>query len=201
MKIAVSATEGTIDSQVDPRFGRCGYYIFIDTESGDVEVQENRARISGSGAGIQAAQFIVEQGADGVISGHLGPNAYQVLNAAGLKLYQASGLSVQEAVDALKAGTLTELGDATGPSHMGLGRGTGRGMGMGMARSRVGLNRQAVTPPAAESSEPTAPTSAPSSDDAMSEEDELAALKQEVSELRQAVASLLDQVDRLTRES
>ena len=192
MQIAVSATDSTMDSQVDTRFGRCNYYVFVDTESGDVEVQENEAAMSGSGAGIQAAQFVVEQGADVVISGHLGPNAYQVLNAGDLKLYQASGMSVQEAVDALEAGTLTEMGDATGPAHMGMGRGGGR--------SRVGLDRQAATPPVTEEPEAsTPPTATPLDEEESSEGDELAALKREIGELRQAVASLLDQVDRLTQ--
>jgi predicted Fe-Mo cluster-binding NifX family protein len=194
MKIAVSATDSTMDSQVDTRFGRCNYYVFVDTESGDVEVQENEAATSDSGAGIQAAQFVVEQGADAVISGQLGPNAYQVLNAGDLKLYQASGMSVQEAVDALEAGTLTEMGDATGPAHMGMRPGTGK--------SRVGLDRQAVTPPVTEetgASTPPAATPADEDEEESSEGDELAALKREIGELRHAVASLLDQVDRLTQ--
>jgi len=192
MKIAVSATDSTMDSQVDTRFGRCNYYVFVDTESGDVAVKENEAAMSGSGAGIQAAQFVVEQGADAVISGHLGPNAYQVLNAGGLELYQASGMSIREAVDALEAGTLTEMGDATGPAHMGMGRGAGR--------SRVGLDRQAVTPPVTEEPEASMPSTAtPLDEEESTEDDELAALKREIGELRQAVASLLDQVDRLTQ--
>ena len=188
MKIAVSAIEPTADSQVDSRFGRCNYYVFVDTESGAVEAQENQAAMSGSGAGIQAAQYVVEQEADAIISGHLGPNAYQVLDAAGVQLYRASGMSVQEAVDALEAGTLAEMGDATGPAHMGMGRGSGR--------SPVGLDRQAVAPSAVGSAAPVGSDTTP--DEEESPEEALAALKEEVSELRQAVASLLDKVDRLT---
>ncbi len=196
MKVAVSAIAPTAESQVDTRFGRCNYYVFVDTESGDVEAQENQAALSGSGAGIQAAQFVVEQEADAIISGHLGPNAYQVLNAAGLKLYRASGLTVQEAVEALEAGTLAEMGNATGPAHMGMGR--GQGMGRGSGRSRVGLDRQAAMPDAVAYAAPSTPVADTSSDKKMTAEEELAVLKQEVSELRQAVATLLDKVDRLT---
>lgn len=196
MKVAVSAIAPTVDSQVDTRFGRCNYYVFVDTESGDVEAQENEAAMSGSGAGIQAAQYVVEQGVDAIISGHLGPNAYQVLNAAGVKLYQASGLTVQKAVDALEAGTLAEMGDATGPAHMGMGR--GQGMGRGLRRSGIGLDRQAVTPDVAERASSSTPVTDTASDKELTPEEELAALKQEVGELRQAVATLLDKVDRLT---
>jgi len=190
MKIAVSAIEPTADSQVDSRFGRCNYYVFVDTESGAVEAQENQATMSGSGAGIQAAQYVVEQGADAIISGHLGPNAYQVLDAAGVQLYRASGMSVQEAVDALEAGTLAEMGDATGPAHMGMGRGSGR--------STVGLDRQAVAPSAMGSAAPSTVGADTTPGEEETPEEELAALKAEVSELREAVASLLDKVDRLT---
>jgi predicted Fe-Mo cluster-binding NifX family protein len=194
MKVAVSAAEPAVGSQVDSRFGRCNYYVFVDTESDDVEAQENRAAMSGSGAGIQAAQYVVEQGVDAIISGHLGPNAYQVLNAAGVRLYRASGMSVQEAVDALEAGTLAEMGDATGPAHMGMSRGSGTGRG-----SRVGLDRQAVSTSTDAAGTSSASAADTASDEAMTPDEELAALKEEVRQLRQAVASLLDKVDRLTR--
>jgi predicted Fe-Mo cluster-binding NifX family protein len=197
MKVAVSATEPAVESQVDSRFGRCNYYVFVDTESGDVEAQENQAAMSGSGAGIQAAQFVVEQGAEAIISGHLGPNAYQVLNAAGVRLYRASGMSVQEAVDALEAGTLAEMGDATGPAHMGMSRGSGTRRGSG--GSRVGLDRQAVSNPTSARANPSTPAADTASEEEMTPDEELAALRAEVGELRQAVASLLDKVDRLTR--
>ena len=193
MKIAISATNSTMEAQVDSRFGRCSHYAFVDTESERAEIQENPAVTSGSGAGIQAAQFVVEQGADAVISGHVGPNAYQVLDAAGVAVYQAAGLSIQEAVDALEAETLSKLKAATGPAHMGTRRNPNT--------SGVGLDRQAVTSPLSEETGSLTASNSSTGDNEMTPEAELSSLREEVNALRQAVASLLEKVDELTQDS
>lgn len=192
MKIAVSTMDSTMDAQVDSRFGRCHHYAFVDTESGEVEIIENPAVTSGSGAGIQAAQFVVERGVDTVISGHVGPNAYQVLDAAGLAVYQAAGLSIQQALDALEAGTLSELTSATGPAHMGTRQPS--------PTSNVGLDRQAVQAPVEAETGAATNSESSTTDEGMTPQEELAALGEEVEDLRRAVASLLEKVDKLTRE-
>jgi len=127
MKIAVSSTGKTLDSQMDPRFGRCGYFILIDPETMEFETCENEGMISRGGAGVQAAQFIAQKGAKALITGNIGPNAASALSAAGIKVYLVSGGTIREVVEAFKSGTLKEASGATVPPHFGMGG--GRGMG------------------------------------------------------------------------
>lgn len=106
MKIAISATGATLTSPVDPRFGRCATFIFFDLDNDTFEAQPNAAGNSRGGAGVQAAQFIVQQGAQAVVAGRVGPNAVQVLNATDVKIYVAQEMTIQQAIDAFKAETL-----------------------------------------------------------------------------------------------
>lgn len=122
MKVVVSSSGADRTSALDPRFGRCSYFIFVDTETDTVDAVVNKAVSSGHGAGIQAAQSVIETGAEAVISRRVGPNAFQVMAAAGLMLYESDAASVEEAVAALKAGKLTAVSAPTGLSHGGMGR-------------------------------------------------------------------------------
>lgn len=119
MKVAVSASGEGAGAPVDQRFGRCAYFVFVDSETGETASRANDAVAAGHGAGVQAAQSVVQQGAEAVISGRVGPNAYQVLSAAGVAVYQSSGQTVASAVEALKAGELVEVTGPTGPAHAG----------------------------------------------------------------------------------
>jgi len=122
MKVVVSSSGADKTSTLDLRFGRCSYFVFVDTETNTVDAVVNQAVSSGHGAGIQAAQSVIEAGAEAVISRRVGPNAFQVLAAAGLMIYESDAASVEEAVVALKAGKLTAVNTPTGPSHGGMGR-------------------------------------------------------------------------------
>ena len=144
MKIAVSTSGTSLEAMVDPRFGRCPYYIFVDTDSGTFEVQQNAAAMAGGGAGIQAAQAVVENGAQVVISGNIGPNAFQVFSAAGIPTYTATGITVSQAVAAFKAGTLPSAGGAPGPAHAGTGGGKGSEMGAGLPAAPASLSETEV---------------------------------------------------------
>jgi predicted Fe-Mo cluster-binding NifX family protein len=86
VKIAISAAGPTLDAEVDPRFGRCQYFIIADTETTDFEVINNASAMSSGGAGISAAQMIADKGVEAVLTGNCGPNAYQVLSPAGIKV-------------------------------------------------------------------------------------------------------------------
>ena len=119
MKVAVSAGSAGREALVDQRFGRCAYFVFVDTETGETISHANGAVASGHGAGVQAAQFVVGEGADTVISGRVGPNAFQVLSAAGVKVYQSAGQTVGEALEDLEAGKFEEVSGPTGPAHAG----------------------------------------------------------------------------------
>jgi len=127
MKVAVSATGKDLNCQIDPRFGRCQYFIFIDPETMEFEVSENEGLMAMGGAGVQAAQSVVQKGVSAVITGNLGPNAASALSASGIKVHLVSGGTVREVTEAFKAGKLQEASGPTVPPHFGMGE--GRGMG------------------------------------------------------------------------
>jgi predicted Fe-Mo cluster-binding NifX family protein len=131
MKICVTAQGPTLDAPIDSRFGRCANFIFVDPDSMKFESIPNPGAMASGGAGIQASQFIVDQGAKVVLTGHVGPNAYHALNAGGITVYVGISGSVRDAVDQFKAGSLPTASSATAPAHMGMGGGRGRGRGRG----------------------------------------------------------------------
>ena len=86
MKIAVTAERPSLDANLDPRFGRCAYFLIVDTDDYSFQAIENPSIALGGGAGIQSAQMIADQGVQAVITGNCGPNAHKVLSAAGLRI-------------------------------------------------------------------------------------------------------------------
>ena len=127
MKIAVTASGADLDALASPVFGRCPTYIVVDTETMEYEVVENPATSASGGAGIQAAQFVIEQGAQAVVTGNVGPNAFGVLQAAGIPVYLFKGGTVRQAVKAYQGGQLSSASGATVSAHAGMGRGMRRG--------------------------------------------------------------------------
>lgn len=133
MKIAVTSGGDHLEAPLSPVFGRSPAYIFVDTETMEYEVVPNPASGAAGGAGIQAAQFIVEREADAVITGNVGPNAYNVLSSANIPAYLSEAETVEQAVEAFKAGKLDKASDANVPGHFGTGGG-GRQRGRGRRR-------------------------------------------------------------------
>jgi predicted Fe-Mo cluster-binding NifX family protein len=131
MKICVSAVANSLDAQLDPRFGRCPYFVIVDSESMQFEAIPNMASGATGGAGIQAAQIIANNGVKVVITGNVGPNAFQALSAAGIKIVTGAFGTVREAVEKYKKGELRETGAPTVGGHFGMGMGRGRGRGRG----------------------------------------------------------------------
>ncbi len=118
MKVAVAATGSTLESSVDSRFGRAPGFIVIDIEDGKFSFADNNQNLNAAqGAGIQAAQNVASTGAGAVLAPNFGPKAFQVLQAAGIKMYICSTMPVQEAVEAYKAGKLTEITSANVQGH------------------------------------------------------------------------------------
>jgi len=117
MKVVVSAMGSELEAAVSPVFGRCPYYVFVDTDNMQFEAVSNPAISAPGGAGIQAAQFVVERGVQAVLTGNVGPNAFNVLQAAGVPAYTVTGGAVREAVEAYKAGKLPGM---AGPNSSGL---------------------------------------------------------------------------------
>jgi len=121
MKIGISSTGKKLDADVDQRFGRCQYFLIIDIETMKVKTLSNDATLSSGGAGIQAAQIVTKEGVDVVITGNIGPNAFQILQAAGVKVYTGAEGTVQEVLENYKKGNLKETGEANVESHAGIG--------------------------------------------------------------------------------
>jgi predicted Fe-Mo cluster-binding NifX family protein len=117
MKIVITATSPNINAKVDPRFGRGANFIFVDPATLEWQAYENPAINASGGAGSQAAQLISTNGAQVVISGHFGPNAFQALQAADIKMYQFGDFQdVQDVIQAFNEGKLKEVKQA-GRSH------------------------------------------------------------------------------------
>ncbi len=120
MRLAISATGKDLDSKVDPRFGRCSYFIIVDPATMEYEAYENQSAVLSGGAGVQAAQFVASKNADVVITGNCGPKAMQVLNAAGIKVITGYEGTVKEAIEDFKAGKLTPSSEPTVSEHYGM---------------------------------------------------------------------------------
>jgi predicted Fe-Mo cluster-binding NifX family protein len=121
MKIAVTSTGDTLDSQVDPRFGRAAYFIIVDTETMQYEAITNDNVQAAGGAGVNSAQNVAQAGAEAILTGNCGPNAERTLRAANVKLYIGVSGTVKEAVEAFNAGKLTEAQGPNVESHFGTG--------------------------------------------------------------------------------
>ena len=131
MKVAISANGANLEAQADPRFGRCAYFVIVDTDTMQYEVLTNPGVTMGSGAGIQAAQAVARAGAQAVVAGNFGPNAINALSAGGIQAYLGGMGTVRQTVEAFKAGQLQVASSATVPARSGMGMGTGGGMGQG----------------------------------------------------------------------
>ena len=104
MKICITSEGKTLDSKVDPRFGRCQNFIFFDTDTEKFEAQENANSQFQGGAGIQSGQLVVSKGVKAVLTGNVGPNAHQVLSAAGISIFTGVSGTVKEAISGYKKG-------------------------------------------------------------------------------------------------
>ena len=125
MKVAVSSTGSDLDAQVDPRFGRCAYFLIVNPDDMAFEAFENESMSLGGGAGIQSAQFVASKGATVVITGNVGPNAVRTLNAAGLEVIVGVGGPIREAIERYRRGELSPTDQASVPGHSGMGMGGG----------------------------------------------------------------------------
>jgi predicted Fe-Mo cluster-binding NifX family protein len=120
MKICVTSQGSTLQSQVDPRFGRCAYFVVVDTDTMEFEAIDNAQVQAGGGAGVQSGQLIAEKEVKAVLTGNVGPNAYQTLNAGGVEIITGVSGSVQEAVEKYKNGEFKATGGPSVESHFGM---------------------------------------------------------------------------------
>jgi predicted Fe-Mo cluster-binding NifX family protein len=130
VKLCITTVGDSLDSNVDPRFGRAAYFLIINPETMQFEALPNVAASGMSGVGIQAAQTIAGKGVKTVLTGNVGPNAFQALSAAGIKVIVGASGTVKEVIEKYKKGELKEGSSPTVGGHF------GRGGGMGMGRGR-----------------------------------------------------------------
>ena len=152
MKIAISSSGQDMDSAIDPRFGRCAYFLIVEADDMSFNAFVNESAALGGGAGIQSAQLVVSKGAKAVITGNCGPNAIKTLSSAGVKVFLRVMGSIKEAVEKYKSGSLPSVGKANVSEGSGLSaksevempkrqapvgkKGLGRGIGMGRRQGR-----------------------------------------------------------------
>jgi len=129
MKVAVTSIGNGLDSEISSVFGRCPYFIIADIEDGEIKgdiAVENPAKNESRGAGIKAAQFIANKGVTVLISGAVGPNAFDILKQVGIKVYKLKSGSVKDNLEEFIEGKLEQITSSSSGSPRGGGRGRGR---------------------------------------------------------------------------
>jgi len=121
MKVAVTAMGSTLDSAVDPRFGRCSTFVLVETDDMTFEAIENGSRSLGGGAGIQSAQLMAENKVKAVLTGNCGPNAHRTLSAAGIDVFVGCRGTVSDVVGQFTSGQLQPAAAPNVASHSGMG--------------------------------------------------------------------------------
>ncbi|MDI3502678.1 MAG: hypothetical protein PWR13_1220 [Archaeoglobi archaeon] len=138
MRIAVATERGGLDDRVSDVFGRAQTFTIVETEGEeirDVRILKNTSANFPSGAGIQAAQMLVNEGVEAVIAGRFGPNASSIFSQSGVRMVTMSGVSVEEAVKrVIREGVPSESSPSPSSPFI-------PGMGMGMRGGRGGWSR------------------------------------------------------------
>jgi predicted Fe-Mo cluster-binding NifX family protein len=178
MRIVVTSNGRDLDAPASLVFGRCPFFVFVDAETMAYEAVANPAISAAGGAGIQAAQFVVQQGAQAALTGHVGPNAFNVFQAAGVPVLLIGEGTVRHAVEAYQTGRLEPSGDANVQAHAGMAR---------PAAAPVQLRGAAATT--------VAPTQA------APRQAEIAALQQTAADLRRQLAGVIERIDKLERDA
>jgi len=148
MKICITSTGKNLEAQISPRFGRCPYFLVVDTENKEVKAIKNSSVQASRGAGVAAVQTVADADCKVLITGNVGPNAFYALEASGIEVFTgAFNMTGKEALRAYNDGDLDKADSATsrgglgrGPAPSGAGRGSGGadGKGRGQAPSRAG---------------------------------------------------------------
>lgn len=123
MKLCVTSTGASLDSELDPRFGRCSYFILVDSETLEFQSFENESSGASGGAGVQSGKFVADSGAKIVLTGNVGPKAFSTLGAAGISVVTGlAGLTVRDAITAYHTGNHRPVTGPTASEHAGMRR-------------------------------------------------------------------------------
>ncbi|WP_427340573.1 NifB/NifX family molybdenum-iron cluster-binding protein [Caloranaerobacter sp. DY30410] len=125
MKVCFSSAGKNLDSQLDPRFGRCKYFIIVNIETDEFKVVENEGFVSEHGAGVSAANLVVDEGVDIVITRNIGPNSMKILTSAKISVYEGQPDTIKANLELLKQDKLNEIKEPR-KSHFGLQNRWGR---------------------------------------------------------------------------
>ena len=146
MNICVTATGKDLNAQVDPRFGRCQYFIIVNSDTMKFESLLNGSISAPGGAGIQAAQTIANKVVDVLITGNVGPNAFKTLSASNIKIITGASGTVKDVIEMYKNDKFSETKTATVEEHSGIGgHGHGsigtQGPGKGRGRDQIAVQK------------------------------------------------------------
>ncbi|KEI81445.1 diguanylate cyclase [Clostridium botulinum] len=119
MKIAISSTGKTMENSLDMRFGRCEYFQIHDSESKKVKILENEGQNASGGAGIVASNQLVDEKVDVIITGNLGPNAFEIIEKAGIKAYKCEPIAITLVIEKYNKGELEQI-SMSGSAHHGM---------------------------------------------------------------------------------
>jgi len=136
VRIAISATGPSLDAEVDPRFGRCQYFIIVDPETLEFEALENASQMASCGTGIASAQTVANKEVQAVLTVNCGPKAYLTLKAAGIEVMTGVTGSIRDAIEGYKAGLIQATPAPTVDTHYGMGKGMGMGFDPGMGKGQ-----------------------------------------------------------------
>jgi predicted Fe-Mo cluster-binding NifX family protein len=118
MRIAVTSTGKTYDSEVDQRFGRAQYFMVFDSETKEYKAIDNEINVNAmQGAGVQAGEIMSREGVQVLLTGHCGPKAFRTLQAAGITVVTGAAGTVEEAVKRYLGGEMTEAGGPDVQGH------------------------------------------------------------------------------------
>lgn len=120
MKIAISTNGKDETSLLDKRFGRCEYFQIYDSDNSDIKVVENKGLVAGGGAGIAAVQQIIDENINVIITGSLGPNAFNIIEKAKIKAYKGEEISIKSILEKFNNNELVEITNVE-PVHKGVG--------------------------------------------------------------------------------
>lgn len=118
MKIAISASGKNLSDLLDKRFGRCEFFQVYDTNTKEIKILQNKGNQASGGAGIAAANQIVDEDIQAIITGNLGPNAFDILSENSIKAYTCECLDIEGILSKYDKKELKEI-TVSGPKHQG----------------------------------------------------------------------------------